>query len=425
MSTEVAHGAPALIRRATPAYALALLTAVSFFNYLDRMVIAVVLEPIKLEFELSDSQMGLIAGFAFAMFYAVLGLPLARIADRHSRVTLISICLAIWSAMTALTGLVRNFAELFFARMAVGVGEAGCVPAAHSMIGDLYPRERRAFAISIFQAGGTLGQSAGLALAAIAAQLWGWRTALVITGLLGIPLALLMFFTVREPLRGRTHTEAPAESMLTTLKALLVRPPLIHLVLGVAVAAFGSYGMIQWLPAFFIRSHDLNLAQVGFYVGVVGAAGAVLGTVFGGYALTRLGPRDARWELWWPMIVFALFPLFMLPSLLISDWKLALVLQLFGFFIGASGGGVAMSALQTFVEPHRRAVAIAVLLMMSSLIGLGLGPVAVGVISDLLASSFGAESLRYALMATLVMPIWAALQFWLSARSSGRWIQSQ
>lgn len=273
--TDFAAGVAMPVRFSAPAYVLALLTIVSFFNYLDRMVIAILIEPIKRELVLSDAQMGLIAGFAFALLYAMLGLPLARIADRRSRVTLVSICLVIWSGMTALTGLVRNFFELFVVRVFVGVGEAGCVPASHSLLGDLFPRERRAFAISIFQAGGTLGQSAGLALAGAAAQVWGWRAALVITGLVGIPLALLIFFTVREPLRGEAHVQAD-EPMLAMLKALVARPPLVHLVLGVAVAAFGSYGMVQWIPAFFIRLHGLSVAEVGLYFGATGAIGGVL-----------------------------------------------------------------------------------------------------------------------------------------------------
>jgi MFS family permease len=163
------------------------------------------------------------------------------------------------------------------------------------------------------------------------------------------------------------------------------------------------------------------LTEVGLYFGATGAIGGVLGTVFGGYALTRLGPRDVRWELWWPMLVFAVFPLFMLPSFLVADWKVALGFQLIAFFIGSSGGGVALSAMQTYVEPHRRATAVAIMLLMSALLGLGFGPAAVGVISDLLAPSLGSESLRYALVATTCMPFWAATHFWLAARSSRRW----
>lgn len=412
---------PSVRGRTAPAYVLTLLTAVSFFNYLDRMVIAVLVEPIKRELHLSDAQMGLVTGFAFALLYATLGLPLARVADRGSRVTLVSVCLALWSAMTAVTGLVRNFAELFLARMGVGVGEAGCVPASHSLLGDLYPRERRAFAISVFQAGGTLGQSVGLALAGIVAQFWGWRMALMAVGLIGIPLALLIFTTVREPMRGQEHGEGSGEQMKRTVLALVSRPPVVHIVMGIGVAAFGSYGIVQWLPAFFVRSHGLSLAQTGLYIGTTGTIGGVLGTLAGGYALTRLGQRDGRWELWWPMLVFALFPIVFLPSFLVSDIRLVWLLQVAAFFVGASGGGVALSAVQTYVEPYRRATAVAIILLASSLLGLGLGPVAVGVISDLLAPSFGTESLRYALIATLVMPLWAAIHFWLASRSSQVW----
>lgn len=404
-----------------PAYVLTLLTIVSFFNYLDRWVIAILLEPIKLELDLSDSQMGLIAGFAFALLYATVGLPLARIADRRSRITLLSVCLALWSAMTALTGLVRNFVELFMVRMAVGIGEAGCGPAAHSVIGDIFPRERRPLAISIFQAGGVLGQSAGLAIAGIVAQIWGWRAALMVLGLLGIPLALLIYFTVREPARSQDHAQAASESMLATFRILFARPPLRHLVIGVSIAAFGSYGMIQWVPSFFIRLHGLSLAEVGGYLGAVKGAAGVLGTVIGGLALTRLGPRDIRWELWWPMAMFAFGPLFYLASFTIPGWKAALALQMIGAFISAMAGGVALAAVQSYAEPFRRATALAILGLVSSLLGLGLGPVAVGVVSDLLAPAFGTESLRYALILIGCMPLWGAFHLWLASRSAKQW----
>lgn len=404
-----------------PVYVLTLLTIVSFFNYLDRWVIAILLEPIKRELSLSDSQMGLVAGFAFAMLYATVGLPLARIADRRSRITLLSICLALWSAMTALTGLVRNFVELFIVRMAVGIGEAGCGPAAHSVIGDIFPRERRPLAISIFQAGGVLGQSAGLAVAGIVAQIWGWRAALMVLGVLGIPLALLIYFTVREPARGTDHAQASSESMLATMKILFARPPLRHLVIGVSIAAFGSYGMIQWVPSFFIRLHGLSLAEVGGYLGAAKGAAGVLGTLLGGFALTRLGPRDVRWELWWPMAMFGIGPLFYLVSFAIADWKAALVLQMIGAFISAAAGGVALAAVQSYAEPFRRATALAILGLTSSLLGLGLGPVAVGVMSDLLVPAFGVESLRYALILIGCMPIWGAFHLWLASRSARQW----
>jgi len=408
-------------RSSAPGYVLAILTVVSFFNYLDRMVIAILVEPIKAELGLSDGQMGLVTGFAFAMVYATFGIPLARLADRRSRVGVMAICLAVWSAMTALTGLVRNFTELFLARMAVGIGEAGCGPAAHSLLGDLFPKERRAFAICVFQAGGAVGQSVGLALAALVAQALGWRAALAVVGLLGIPLALLLFFTVREPPRGPDHRKASSESILATLGALLPRRPLRHLAIGITLSALASTGMLQWLPAFFMRSHDLSLMEVGGYVGAAKGAAGVLGTVFGGFLLIRLGPRDIRWELWWPMLVFAISPAFTLTSLVAPQWQLALGLQMAGAFISASGAGVMLSAAQTYVEPHRRATALAILMLLSALLGLGVGPVAVGVLSDALAPAWGVESLRYALMVIAFVPLWAAVHFWLAARSAKGW----
>lgn len=412
---------PPLARVNSRGYVLTMLTVVSFFNFLDRSVISVLIEPIKLDLNLTDSQMGLIAGFAFALLYSTLGLPLARIADRRSRITLMSISVAVWSAMTALTGLARNFGELFAARVGVGVGEAGCNPAAHSLIGDLFPAERRAFAVSIFQAGGVLGQTLGLMIAAVIAQFWGWRVALMLVGLCGIPVALILYFTVKEPARSEDHANASAEPMRTTIKALLSRPPLVHLILAIAIASFGSHGVINWLPAFFIRTHELSLSEVGVYIGLTGGLGAVLGMLAGGYAITRIASRDARWELWWPMLVFALNPFFMLPSLLASELVIVFVLQFLGSFIAASGVGVAISAVQSFTESHRRATAAAIMFLMSALIGMGLGPVAVGVLSDLLSASFGTESLRYALVIMSIMPFWAAFHLWLTSRTSERW----
>jgi MFS family permease len=394
---------------------------VSFFNYLDRMVIAILLEPIRRDLHLSDTQLGLIAGFAFAILYATLGLPLARIADRRSRIALISICLAVWSAMTALTGLVRNFAELFVVRMALGVGEAGCAPAAHSLLGDLYPRERRAMAISIYQAGGALGLSIGAAFAGVVAELWGWRAALMAIGVLGFPLAPLLFFTVREPVRSTGHAGASAEPVLATLRHLLARPPLRHLALGVSIAGMASVGLLQWLPTYFIRIHGLSLTEAGFYVGAVKGVAGVLGTVLGGAVVSRLGRRDHRWELWWPMIVYAITPLLMALFLTASDWAVALGLLLVETFVAATAAGVVLSALQTYAEAHRRATALAIVMLISSLVSVGLGPVVVGALSDLLAPRLGDESLRYALMLIGGAAFWGAVHLWLAARSSERW----
>lgn len=404
--------------RAAPAYyGLALLSTVSLLNYLDRMVIAVLVEPIKRDLNLSDTQVGLVAGFAFALLYALAGLPLARIADRRSRVTLVSICLVAWSAMTAVTGMARNFIELFLARMAVGIGEAGCVPASHSLIGDMFPPHRRAFAVGIFQAGGLIGLSFGLAGAGWIAETYGWRAALLVAGAAGIPVALLLYFTMPEPARsGQAHGLSANESAAETLAALARRPALVHLVIALSIGAFATYGMSQWISAFFIRSHGMGLAEVGLYGGLAGGGGGIVGAIAGGLVMARLGPRDARWELWLPAAGYGLSAPFFAAAFLWPTALGAFLLQFAATLVAAAGGAVALSAVQSFAEPHRRATAIAIVLMLSSLIGLGLGPTMVGILSDALSSATGDDSLRYALVISTVFLLWAGVHFLLSAR---------
>ncbi len=404
--------------RARAGYALAILTAISFFNYLDRMVVAVLVEPIKRDLHLSDTQMGLVAGFAFAMLYAALGLPLARVADKYSRVRLLSICVGVWSLMTMLTGSVRGFAQLFAVRMAVGIGEAGCVPASHSLIGDLYPGERRAFAISMFQAGGGLGLSVGLAAAGVIADHWGWRSALASVGLAGLPLAVLAITTLREPPRMTDDAVPPSgESIVAAVKALIARPALVHLIMAISIGAFVIYGIAQWVPAFFVRAHHLSLTQVGAIGGLSGSIASVTGVLTGGAAMIRLGGRDRRWELWWPMLGYGLSgPLYLLVFLS-GSWVTAFAFQFVATFSASAGVGVALSAVQNFAEPHRRATAVALVLALSSFLGLGIGPVGIGLVSDWLAPHAGVDSLRYALMGSTILMLWSGLHFWLAARA--------
>lgn len=400
--------------RAASVYGLTLLFFVSFFNYLDRMVIAVMVEPMKRDLGLSDTEVGMISGLAFAVLYALCGIPLARIADRRSRKWLLALCLAGWSAMTATTGLVRSFGELFAARMAVGVGEAGCVPSAHSMIGDMFPAHRRAFAVGVFQAGGLVGMSIGLAIAGLLAEAWGWRRAMIAIGMAGIPLAALIALTLREP--PRQAAQASAEPALVALRALAARPPLVHVIAGLSVGAFATYGMAQWLPTFFIRSHGASLAEVGIYGALFGGLSGVAGTIASGAAMMHLHRRDARWELWMPALCYILALPCYAASFALPTLVPALACQFLAVFLAAAGGTVAISAIQSFAEPHRRATAVAVMVLLSSLIGLGLGPAAVGLASDALASAFGTQSLRYALMLSTAILAWAALHFVAAAR---------
>jgi predicted MFS family arabinose efflux permease len=401
-------------------WGLALLSAASFFNYLDRMVIAVLVEPMKRDLGLSDTQMGLVSGLAFALLYATAGLPLARLADRGRRVPLLATCLAAWSLMTALTGQVRNFLELFLVRMGVGIGEAGCVPAAHSLIADYFPPERRALALGIFQAGGLLGLTIGLAIAGWLADTQGWRTALLVVGLAGLPLALLIALALPEPARGHSAGPPPAESALVAIKALLARPVFLQVLLGISVGAFAAYGKAQWYPAFYVRSHGLTLTQIGFYGSLASGLGGIIGILAGGAAMIRLRQRDPRWELWLPMAGYLAAIPFALLTLWLADYRMAFLAQFLAVLAAASGGGASLAALQGQAEPHRRATAAALMLILSSLIGLGLGPVAVGSLSDLLTPRFGADGLRIAMLCATTIYAWAALHFALAARAAAR-----
>jgi predicted MFS family arabinose efflux permease len=374
----------------------------------------------KRDLGLTDTQLGLVSGLAFALLYATAGLPLARIADRGPRVRLLAACIAAWSLMTALTGQVRTFAELFLVRMGVGVGEAGCVPASHSLIADLFPPDRRALALGIFQAGGLLGLTLGLALAGWLADTQGWRTALLLIGLAGLPLALLIALALPEPARGGTEAPPAAESARTAVQALLARPVFLQVLLGISVGAFAAYGKAQWYPAFYVRSHGLSLTEIGLYGSLASGLGGILGILAGGTAMIPLRPRDARWELWLPMAGYLVAIPFALLTLSAADHRVAFLAQFLAVFSAATGGGASLAALQGQAEPHRRATAAALMLILSSLIGLGLGPVAVGLLSDLLAPRFGPDSLRVAMLAATGIYAWAALHFALAARAMGR-----
>jgi MFS family permease len=400
-------------------YALAILSAINLFAYLDRAALALLLEPIKAELHLKDSQLGLLSGLAFAALYATVGLPLARVADRSSRVRLISACLAFWSAMTAISGLARNLPQLFVARMGVGVGEAGCVTAAHSLISDYFPRERRALAISIFQAGAVVGLSAGLFAVGLIGQTLGWRAALQTIGLAGLPLALLSWLTLREPARP-TAKSPENEPALTAMAALMKRPAFVHLVVAYALSTICTSSMTQWMPTLLIRSFGMTMAQVGAWSGMASAVGGVLGLLTGGFLASWLAPRDPRWELRLPTITYAIYiPLYIL--MILSPTALAaLSLKTVGNFVAAIGGGLALASVQSFAEPNRRATAVSIALFLSSLLGMGLGPYLIGALSDMLAPSLGRESLRYAMLISCAIVVWAVVHFHLATKHSAK-----
>ncbi|MEZ5557040.1 MAG: MFS transporter [Pseudomonadales bacterium] len=403
------------------AYVLAMLVIVYVFNFLDRQIVTILAEPIKNDLGLNDTQIGLMTGLAFAIFYTVLGIPLARLADRANRVSIITAALVIWSGMTALCGAAQNFAQMLAARIGVGVGEAGCSPPAHSLIADYYPPEKRASALSIYALGIPIGSILGMLAGGWIAEFYGWRAAFFVVGIPGIALAILVKLTVREPVRGMSDAVAPRPgeqpSLRETLSTLLRNRTLLHVALGGALTSFVGYGLGQWLPAFFIRIHGLGIAETATYFGLVLGVASAIGTLLGGALADRLARRDRRIYAWLPAAgVLLAFP-FYLTAMLLDNPYLAIAVLVAPSLLNSLWLGPAFGTIQNLAPMRMRALASAILLFILNIIGLGLGPFLVGMLSDLLSGAFAQESLRWAILIATGAYFWAGAHFLLAGRT--------
>lgn len=378
-------------------YALALLTLAYVFNFVDRQIIAILQDPIKAEFGLSDTQLGLLNGFAFALFYVGFGLPLARWADAGVRRNLLAWAVALWSLMTALCGLAQNYAQLLLARMGVGVGEAGCSPAAHSMISDLFPPGQRATALGIYSVGLNLGVLVGFVAGGWLNQVYGWRVALMVVGLPGLLLALWLRLTMREPVR-QDAGDATLVPMAQVFGYFWSLRSARWLALGCGLTSVGGYGLANWMPSFLIRSHGMGTAELGVWLALIAGVGGGLGTFCGGWLADRLGRRDPRWALWLPVIILCTALPLLALSFLLPGKLPALLVYIYPASVISAYLAPAIAVLHSLSPNRMRAMASAVLFLVINLIGLGLGPLAIGWLSDLLQPQLGAESLRYALL---------------------------
>ena len=405
--------------RAYANYVLGVLVAVYVMNYVDRQLISILIEPIKAEFGASDAQMGILTGFAFAIFYTVAGIPVARLADVWLRRSVIAIGLAVWSGMTALTGLSRSFTELWLARIGVGIGEAGGTPPSHALLSDYFPPERRATVLGIFSLGVPLGTLVGYSLGGWLGQHYGWRAAFLWIGLPGLVLALLVRLSVREPRRGTFDASARASARASTgevLRHLLALRTFRWLVPAVSLASFSGYGFAVWKPVFLMRVHDFSMAQAGLWIGLLSGATGFLSTLLGGFVADWLARRDPSWALRLCAVsVLAALP-FQLAFLLWPDPIVALLVFVPGGLVGGMWPPPSYAATQNLVPPHMRALASAILLFFLNLIGLGAGPFAVGVLSDALAPDLGAESVRWALVIPLALNVIGALCYWRASK---------
>lgn len=402
-------------------YALSLLFAANLFNYMDRMVISVVLPLIKADLDLSDTQLGVLTGIAFAVFYATFGIPIARWADRGTRRTIVSLAIAVWSAMTVLCGMAQNFVHMMLARFGVGIGEAGCVPPSHSMIADFFPTERRATALGIHTSGATLGIVGGLVLGGYIAETWGWRWAFFMLGAPGLLLAIVTQLTLREPTRG-AHEDAavdvPQPPLREVLRYFARRRSYVHLVIVFAMGSFAAFGIQMWLPSFYVRSFGMSTAEVGFYFGIAFGLGSAMGTLGGGYVADWMGKGDMRRPLLILGVGASAMTLPLSLGVLLSPWAaLALSLNLVSSTIGGLANGPLFAAIQSVVDNRMRAIAVAILMFSSSMIGVGLGPLFAGMLSDMLAPRFGDDSLRYSLVILSCLGVYPIVHLWLAVRA--------
>lgn len=394
---------------------LALLALVYIFSFIDRQVLSILLEPIKHEFGASDTQMGLLTGLAFGLIYALLGIPVGRLADTHNRRNIVALCCGIWSLATAACGFASQYWHMLVARMSVAVGEAGGMAPSISIVSDAYPPKMRSFAISLFMMGPNLGTLLGLVIGGMVAQYHGWRSVFLAFGIPGMILALLVYLFVKEPARGAYETpkaqpssSAPREAMLAQVWRLLGMKPLRYICLACGMAGIAGYGYGVWAPSFFIRIHGMSLSHAGLVFGLASGLGAVVGAMFCGWLSDRLTQRDPRWQLRLAAIgTFCAVPagiaVFFWP---VSDfWMLGSIkvpyamafAMIFGFF-GSWFATLSYSAVSQLVQASERSVAAAVLNLFITLLGVGMGPLVTGVLSDYFARAHGSEGLRWALM---------------------------
>lgn len=407
----------------SPAYryfVLSVLVLSYVLSFIDRQLMTILLEPIKAEFGASDTAMGFLTGFAFAIFYAVLGIPVARLADRWSRRNVLAISMVIWSALTAACGMAGSFWQMAVLRVGVGVGEAGGTPPSHSLISSYFPARERSTAMGIYGSGSQIGVLLGMFGGAVIAETMGWRWAFFIFGLPGVLIGLLVFVVVREP------PKAPAPvstSMMSDVMSLWQTPAFAIISFATAFTALAGYGMGTWFPSFLIRIHGLTLTEAGLTLGIVGTLGALIGAVSGGILCDRLTKIDSRWQLRVPSIGAGLSVVFLGLFLIWPEsqqWRLgeyrvpvAVVFLFFGGIVSSFWIGPTYAAIQTLTPSHLRSQASALLLLLLNLIGMGLGPLVVGALSDLLAPALGAQSIRYAMLISLVTVLIGSTLYWM------------
>lgn len=370
---------------------LVLLVCAYVINFIDRTIVATLAEAIKQDLQISDKQVGLLQGFAFVVLYTFAGVPIARLAEKRSRVTIISVCMLIWSGLTMVCGLAQNFLQLLIARIGVGIGEAGCTPPAHSLITDYVPAQRRATALSIYALGVPLGTMLGVMIGGVVVHYLDWRQAFFIVGLPGILLALLIKLLIREPLRGQADSmdalasqsrHEQENSLLAVARLMLAHRSVVHFVVAITLTSFAVGGSFAFSQPYFLREFGLSIAFIGIVFGLAGGLSQAVSTIMGGVLADSTARRDVRWYGYLPALGLAIATPMYLAMFNIGSWQVAIAfLVLGGLFMNAYIAPT-FGAVYRIVPPHMRATAAALILMSINFGGLGPGPFFAGWMID-------------------------------------------
>ena len=401
------------------AYILFILVLVYTFNFIDRQIIGILAVPIKADLGLSDTELGLMGGLAFALFYTGFGIPVAMLADRFSRTWIMTGALTIWSAMTAICGLATNFWQLFAARLGVGVGEAGGVAPAYSLIADFFPPEQRARALSIYSFGIPIGSAIGIVFGGVIASMLDWRMAFFIIGIAGIILAPIFRMTIKEPVRGgfdKKREDTTAPNIKTIFKTILKKPSFWLVSFGASCSSMMGYGVFFWLPSFLVRSFELSLLDASLFYGAILLVGGMIGIWAGGWLGDKFGQMQKSRFITIPGWAFIATVPFYVLALMSSNLLLTFFILLVPTALGLMWLGPVISVIQHLVAPNMRATASAIFLFINNLIGIGIGTFAIGLLSDVLTQKFGTEALRYSILAGTSFYVIAALLFWIGSK---------
>jgi MFS family permease len=401
-------------------YALSVLTLVHTLNLLDRGLMGLLLQSIKVDLQLSDSQLGFVTGIAFALFYATVGLPMARCADRGNRATLASIAIGLWGTTVMLCLAVANFSQLVFARIAAAIGEAGCMPPTYSLVGDYFPgAAERIRALAVYTSAGALASLLSMLVGGWLNEIHGWRVTFFIAGIPGLILAIVVKLTIVEPRVGSLHTGSmpSAPPIGEVLKLLWRQGSSRHLIVALVLLFTLGSGLAPWYATFMIRSHGMGTAELGLWMGLIFCLGSISGVLLGGYVTGRWFAHDERSQMRLCAVMMAVVLPGFVSFLLLPEKHQALLALIPLVVVSGFFAGPTYALLQRLVPASMRATAFAIVMLLANLIGMGIGPQVVGILSDWLTPSMGSDSLRYAMLGMSLLSLWTAYHFGRAGRT--------